>query len=80
MGRFDSLKRTIASLINNNGKRGITGNKMQDVLLDMLDAVDDAFNRSGGGGGGGYVDPELFEGFMPINREFSDEFNDDFAR
>lgn len=26
------------------------------------------------------IDPEMLEGFMPISREFSDDFNNDFAR
>lgn len=33
-----------------------------------------------GGGGGGSIDPTLLEGYMPMMREFSDDFNDDFAR
>lgn len=31
-------------------------------------------------GGGGSIDPALLEGYMPMMREFSDDFNDDFAR
>lgn len=31
-------------------------------------------------GGGGSIDPELLEGFMPLSRDFSDDFNNDFAR
>ena len=33
-----------------------------------------------GGGGGGSIDPELLEGFMPLHRQFSDDFNNDYAR
>lgn len=33
-----------------------------------------------GGGGGGSVDPELLEGFIPLQRQFSDDFNNDYAR
>ena len=33
-----------------------------------------------GGGGGGSIDPALLEGYIPMMREFSDDFNDDFAR
>ena len=33
-----------------------------------------------GGGGGGSIDPTLLEGYMPMMREFSDDFNNDFAR
>ena len=32
-----------------------------------------------GGGGGGSIDPELLEGFIPLSRDFSDDFNKDFA-
>lgn len=33
-----------------------------------------------GGTGGGNIDPELLEGFIPLSRDFSDDFNDDFSR
>jgi hypothetical protein len=33
-----------------------------------------------GGGGGGNIDPELLEGFIPLSRDFSDDFNNDFTR
>lgn len=32
------------------------------------------------GSGGVNIDPELLEGFMPLSREFSNEFSDAFAR
>ena len=28
----------------------------------------------------GNIDPELLEGFIPLSRDFSDDFNNDFAR
>lgn len=31
-------------------------------------------------GGGGSIDPELLEGYLPMMREFSDDFNNDFTR
>lgn len=31
-------------------------------------------------GGGGTIDPETIEGFVPLMREFSDDFNNDFSR
>lgn len=31
-------------------------------------------------GGSGNIDPELLEGFIPLSRDFSDDFNNDFAR
>ena len=33
-----------------------------------------------GGSGGGSTDPELLEAYIPIQRQFSDDFNNDFAR
>jgi hypothetical protein len=30
--------------------------------------------------GGGSIDPETIEGFIPLSREFSDDFNNDFSR
>lgn len=30
--------------------------------------------------GGGSIDPEILEGYMPLMREFSDDFNNDFTR
>lgn len=30
--------------------------------------------------GGGGIDPELLEGYMPLVRDFSDDFNNDFTR
>lgn len=37
---------------------------------------------AGGGGssGGTSIDPELLEAYMPMSRDFSDDFNNDFAR
>lgn len=35
---------------------------------------------STGSGGGGSIDPELLEGYMPLVRDFSDDFNNDFTR
>jgi hypothetical protein len=29
---------------------------------------------------GGSIDPELLEGYMPLSRDFSDDFNNDFTR
>lgn len=38
---------------------------------------------SGGSQGGGdtpTIDPELLEGFIPLSRDFSEDFNNDFTR
>lgn len=40
----------------------------------------DGFSHDLNGGGGGSIDPELLEGYMPMSRDFSDDFNNDFAR
>lgn len=40
----------------------------------------EAFDYNLEGGGGGSIDPELLEGYMPMSRDFSDDFNNDFAR
>lgn len=32
------------------------------------------------GNGGEPIDPEILEGYMPMMREFSDDFNNDFTR
>lgn len=32
------------------------------------------------GNGGEPIDPETIEGFIPLMREFSDDFNNDFTR
>ena len=37
-------------------------------------------NSGGGGGGGADINPELLEAFIPLSRDFSDDFNNDFAR
>ena len=43
-----------------------------EKIQELLDLVEQ--------GGGGSVDPELLEGYIPMAREFSDDFNNDFAR
>ena len=36
--------------------------------------------EGGSGGGGGSVDPELLEAYIPMSRDFNDDFNNSFAR
>lgn len=36
--------------------------------------------EGGSGGGGGSIDPELLEAYIPMSRDFNDDFNDSFAR
>lgn len=35
---------------------------------------------TGASSGGGSVDPEALDGYMPLVRDFSDDFNNDFTR
>lgn len=46
-----------------------------EQIQHLLDYVEQT--ESGGGGGS---NPELLEGFIPLQRQFSDDFNNDFAR
>lgn len=54
------------------------------MLIDVAKALESDYSgwiRIGSaGGGGGSIDTELLEGYMPMMREFSDDFNNDFTR
>lgn len=83
---FANLMRYCNTLEDYNQKKA-DGKVTDDVLVIVLeDKVIKfkgyTFNLSGegGGGGGGSIDPELLESYMPLSREFSNEFSDDFAR
>lgn len=82
---FANLMRYCNTLEDYNQKKA-DGKVTDDVLVIVLeDKVIKfkgyTFNLSGeGGGGGGSIDPELLEGFIPLSRDFSDDFNNDFAR
>ena len=52
---------------------------VDDAEAEAKDYTDKKIAQIGGGGGGS-IDPALLEGYMPMMREFSDDFNDDFAR
>lgn len=41
--------------------------------------IDQGGNIQIEGGGGGSIDPAILEGYAPLLREFSDEFNNDFT-
>lgn len=58
---------TIQSVVDETGKS-------LDQILATLGSGDETI------GGGGSIDPELLEGFIPLSREFSDDFNNDFSR
>jgi hypothetical protein len=58
-------------------------NKIELVHLDLSSELTIGSGNGGGsssGGSSGMIDPSLLEGYMPMMREFSDDFNDDFAR
>lgn len=57
---------TIQSVVDETGKS-------LDQILATLGSGDETI-------GGGSIDPELLEGFIPLFRDFSDDFNNDFAR
>jgi len=82
---FANLMRYCNTLEDYNQKKA-DGKVTDDVLVIVLeDKVIKfkgyTFSLSGeGGGGGGSIDPELLEGFIPLSRDFSDDFNNDFAR
>lgn len=60
--------------------------KLQTTWNDAAGSLNNNFAKiqqalnTGSGGGGGSIDPELLEGYMPMSRDFSDDFNNDFAR
>ena len=43
------------------------GRSLEEILANLKD-------------NSGSIDPELLEGFVPLSRDFSDDFNNDFAR
>ncbi len=66
--------------------KGKDGNKqfpvttIQSIVDNEGRSLEEILANLGGGGGGGSIDPELLEGFIPLSRDFSDDFNNDFAR
>lgn len=74
MATFNEVKASIDENITDNGEGKITGGVLNGILHDMVGATEDAIKTGGGS------NPELLEGFIPLRREFSDEFNNDFAR
>lgn len=43
------------------------GRSLEEILANLKD-------------NSGSIDPEMIEGFVPLSRDFSDDFNNDFAR
>ena len=77
------------------GEGGVVDMEMSDtsanaianrVVKQYIDNTDSQLQQriealeKGQGGGGGSIDPETIEGFIPLSRDFSDDFNNDFAR
>ena len=57
----------------------VTGVKINGITNSpSRDGVVDLGNMSGGGGGS--IDMEVLEAYVPMSRDFSDDFNDSFAR
>lgn len=89
------LGRYTVTLIENNGKEGMHTVDACDAFELVARSCEAGGDADGnveaitlelnsvitvGGGGGGNIDPELLEGFIPLSRDFSDDFNNDFAR
>lgn len=55
----------------------VTDDVLVIVLKDKLIKFKGETLEFGSGGG---IDPELLEAYMPISRDFSDDFNNDFTR
>lgn len=51
-----------------------------ELLLHEVQLPSSSPTGGGSSGDSGSIDPELLEGLMPLAREFSDDFNDDFSR
>ena len=57
------------------------GDKRYRVMFDeSYTIIEEIDITPTGSGGGGSIDPALLEGYMPMMREFSDDFNNDFSR
>ena len=57
--------------------------KLQTTWNDAAASLNKNFEKlkaAIGSGTGGSIDSELLEGFIPLQRQFSDDFNNDFAR
>ena len=70
MGRFDEIKNKINANINENGEQRITGQVLNEVLIDEVNAIDEAITELEGGSGS---DVDIYPS------DFNEEFNDDFT-
>ena len=75
MGKLRQSTAEVQSILDN----AVTGDNIKTINGQSL-LGNGNIEIQGGGSGGGSVDPELLEGFIPLQRQFSDDFNNDFAR
>lgn len=69
----------IIQLKDEQGNRQFPVTTTQCVVDETGKSLDDILSTIGSGSGGS-IDPELLEGFIPLSRDFSDDFNNDFTR
>lgn len=70
MGRFDEIKNKINANINENGEQRITGQVLNEVLIDEVNTIDEVITELeesiGQGGGGGITEEkEVYIGTQP---------------
>lgn len=73
MGRFDEIKNKINANINENGEQRITGQILNEVLIDEVNTIDEAITEleesigqgGSGGGGGSTGEAELRPLYVP---------------
>lgn len=68
----------IIQLKDEQGNRQFPATTTQCVVDENGTSLDQIL--AGIGNGSGSIDPEMIEGFIPLSRDFSDDFNNDFAR
>lgn len=66
-------------LKDNEGNRQFPITTIQSVVDNEGKNLEEILANIGTTGGGS-IDPEMIEGFIPLSRDFSDDFNNDFAR
>lgn len=75
MGKLRQSTAEVQSILDN----AVTGENLKTINGQSLLGKGN-IEIQGGGSGGGSIDPELLEDYLPMAREFSDDFNNDFAR
>ena len=72
---------TLADYEQNKADGKVTDDVFVIILEDKIAKFKGhTFNWTDSGSGGGSIDLELLETYMPLSRDFSDDFNNDFAR